>query len=215
MVSPDPERLERELFLLYRGAAAEESEIIELMRGMEAALGGLNNNCVTLTAQNGPHLEVHVDGLYLSRVPTHFLLACLQPSDEGGETQIYDGRVAADIIEAEWPELVHLEFEYSSLAHGLVARHKLVESVPSDRCTHRTLVFREKVVTNRLLSHVVDWPEDRVYRYLRTVLDRSLVYSHRWHAGDIIAVNNRFSLHGRNAFQGLRKLLRIRLECTI
>ncbi len=41
---------------------------------------------------------------------------------------------------------------------------------------------------------------------------RSMIMSHTWRAGDLLFVNNLFTLHDRLPFQGERRMLRVRYD---
>ncbi len=206
----DSTKLESDGYLYQRHEFSTQEELMTKVKEIAFFLGDASCDLAVLEAEEAPGLEVHVECLYQADLPDYFILDCINPSCLGGETQIYDGRVAATIVQEEFPELLCVSIEYTSLALGLFATHPLVVERHSSQGGYSTLLFREKVVTNRIPELPYGWDEASFYVYMKGVLKRSLMVSHEWRAGDILVVNNRFTLHGRSAFSGLRRLIRLR-----
>ncbi len=133
-----------------------------------------------------------------------FALGCIKPSVSGGETRIFDGRMAAKIID-DIPALSDVIIEYSALANPS-ARISYLLVVPEHG---RTVRYRSKVETNFVLNSG-DLSEDEMYNLVDDVIHKSLIVSHAWNSGDLLFVNNLFTLHDRLPFMGNRKMLRVR-----
>ena len=204
--------LEKNIYLLRRHLGSID-KLQDHMLKLASQLGPVISTAILESKNIRSSLPVHTEGVYLKQPLPYFLLGCIQTAREGGETTVYDGRIATQIITDTHPELTQAVIEYRSLAHGLSTEHQLIEGhTTKSGESIRTLVFRENCPTNRVVHLPPNWTEKKLYKYLRSVLERSKVLSHKWRRGDILIVDNNFSLHGRTAFRGLRKMIRIRVE---
>lgn len=134
----------------------------------------------------------------------YFALGCIKPSIKGGETRIFDGRMAAKMID-NIPELSDVMIEYSALANPSA---KIIYPLVTPK-HGRTVRYRSKVETNFVLSSG-GLHEDKMYNVVDEIIHKSLILSHKWNSGDLLFVNNLFTLHDRLPFVGNRKMLRIR-----
>jgi hypothetical protein len=155
-------------------------------------------------------LAVHTEGISNEGgIIPYFALGCIKPADSGGETRLFDGRIAAREID-NTPELSDVIIEYSALANPN-ARVSYPLVIPE---YGRTLRYRSNVETNLVLSSD-KIPENKMYKKVDEVIEKSLIVSHRWSAGELIFVNNLFTLHDRLPFQGNRIMLRVRYNDTL
>jgi len=155
-------------------------------------------------------LVLHTEGISNDGgVIPYFALGCIKPSLSGGETRLFDGRLAAEAIDST-PELTDVVIEYSALANLRArVRYPLVVS-ESDRVVR----YRSKVETNFVINPGF-LTEDQMYYKVDTVIKDCMIISHRWDAGDLLFVNNLITLHDRLPFTGNRRILRVRYNDTL
>lgn len=147
-------------------------------------------------------LALHTEGISNEDgVIPYFALGCIKPPVSGGQTRLFDGRIAANKI----PELSNVLIEYSALANPQSRiRHPLVISEYGG-----TVRYRSQVETNRVINPG-GFSEDEMYRQADEIIHDSLIVSHQWDVGDLLVVNNLITLHDRLPFVGQRKMLRVR-----
>lgn len=76
------------------------------------------------------------------------------------------------------------------------------------------LRYRAKVVTN--VMHGIDESgAEKIYNCIDEILSRCIILDHAWENGDLLFVNNEITLHDREPFIGLRKMLRVRFGDTV
>jgi|GEM_PF-2742114 len=165
----------------------------------------------TLDATNSEEiLAVHTEGISNeSGIVPYFALGCIKPADSGGETRLFDGRLAAIEID-NVTELSNVVIEYSALANPSTRVHYPLV-IPE---YGRTLRYRSNVETNLVLSSG-GFPENEMYQKVDEIVRNSLIVSHYWNAGELLFVNNLFTLHDRLPFQGNRRMLRVRYNDTL
>ena len=183
----------------------EEIIAVSAVLGTDLGLEAMSYHILE-TSGRSERLGAHVESVFLKggSVPI-FALACLQPSDFGGETRIFDGRLAAKLV-GEYIGLPDVVIEYRSVAHpDKFTRHRLV----SDYGLGPTLLYRSRAPTNRVIQ-AHGWDEDKIYAVVEAALEQSIVLVHPWQKGDLLMVNNRMTLHDRLAAEGHRRMLRFR-----
>ncbi len=188
-----------------------ESDMLTISTLVGQMLQSINMGYHTLDSTGSDEiLSVHTEGISnTSGIIPYFALGCVIPSDTGGETRLFDGRLAAQRVSAE-PELSGAIIEYSALANPTErVRYPLV--VPD---SGGTLRFRSKVVTNRVISSG-SLSEDEMYARIDQILDESLIVTHKWSIGELMFVNNIITLHDRLPFSGRRRMLRVRYNDEI
>lgn len=153
------------------------------------------------------HLAAHTEGIsYSCGIIPYFSLGCINPADVDGGTRIFDGRKAAALAEEKGVDDVVIE--YGSFAHpDQVAKYPIVVTDP---IYGRVLRYRGKVLTNKLLDQGLD--ENHFYGVMDSILEQSLLCTHIWNVGDLMFVNNKFTLHDRLPYQGRRSMLRVRYD---
>lgn len=153
------------------------------------------------------HLAAHTEGIaYESGIVPYFALGCIQPAAIGGNTRIFDGRKAAGLVTEKG--LTNVVIEYGSLAHPeQVIRHSLIVT---DSQYGQVLRYRGRVVTNKLITNGLS--EDYLYQTVDAILEESLLHSQAWQVGDLVFVNNKFTLHDRLPYKGRRSMLRVRYD---
>lgn len=74
--------------------------------------------------------------------------------------------------------------------------------------------YRSRVSTNRV---ELGTPQevDRFYLTVDAILEECLLVTHRWQGGDLMFVNNSWTLHDRLPFQGLRRMARVRFGDSV
>ncbi len=150
-------------------------------------------------------LALHTEGISNEGgIIPYFALGCIQPSSSGGETRLFDGRIAAAMIDTI-PELTDVVVEYSALANPQTkVRYPIVVSENG-----RVVRYRSKVETN-LVINSGNLSENEMYHLVDTIVHNSLILNHQWSAGDLLFVNNLVTLHERLPFVGNRRMLRVR-----
>lgn len=150
-------------------------------------------------------LAVHTEGIsHASGIVPYFALGCINSPISGGETRIFDGRKAAKMID-EVPELEGVEIEYFALANpDSRIRHPLIVSDYG-----RTVRYRSRVESNLVINSGT-FSEKEMYECVDDIILKSLLVSHTLEVGDLLFVNNLFTLHDRLPFSGNRQMLRIR-----
>lgn len=155
-------------------------------------------------------LAVHSEGISNEGgVIPYFALGCIKPADSGGETRLFDGRTAAKNISGI-EGLSSVVIEYSALANpNAKTRYPLVISEYGG-----TVRYRSKVETNLVLSSG-SFSENEMYQCVDESILKSMIVRHSWNAGDLLFVNNLFTLHDRLPFRGNRRMLRVRYNDTL
>lgn len=153
-------------------------------------------------------LPVHTEGVYAKAgVTPYFVLGCILPSAEGGQTRIYDARKAANLLREIDHTLPDVKFLYTSAAYAEEkAEHALIEKYQGTD----VLRYRSKGQHNKLIAGT--YSEDYVHETVADVLKQSLVLEHAWTVGDVLFVNNNTTLHDRTPFNGRRRMLRVRFD---
>ena len=152
-------------------------------------------------------LAAHAEGIYCpGGITPYFSLSCIQSAVSGGQTRVFDAKLAAHFVEREHAGLGAVRIRYGSQSHpGVFATHDLIED--------GALRYRGKVHTNTMLNVDKD-EEDAVYLAVNSALERSLLLAHEWRRGDILIVDNQITVHDRMPFQGSRIMLRARYRYT-
>jgi hypothetical protein len=158
-------------------------------------------------------LAVHTEGVSYSKgIIPYFALGCIIKASDGGNTRIFDGRIAAKILMEEYPELAKIVITYNSLANKKEgAAYPL--AVYND-VYGWVLRYRAKVITN-VMHGVSESDAEKIYRCVDEILARCVILDHSWKNGDLLFVNNKITLHDRKPFTGSRKMLRVRFDDTV
>lgn len=204
--------LELRGFLLHRCGSASPEELHDIVAELGRQLGPRTETGDLRSVGSEDALAVHTEGVYTQHPLRYFLLACVQPSTSGGETNLYDARLAADLILDEAPDLAATEIEYRSGSHREGAQHRLIEHRSLRTGARSVLVFREDGYTNEILSLPDGWSDADFYSFMAEILGKSLVLEHSWSTGDVLAVDNYVTLHNRAPFRGPRWMIRARIS---
>lgn len=199
-------------YLVTSARTTAASDLQEMMSHVSYSLGSDVSATELAQQDQFESLPVHTEGIYLRHPLRYFLLACVEPSETGGETTIYDGRVAASIILSEHPELAGVITEYKSSRGPDAYKRALLASREDAAGGSPVLVFREWVEANHVLELPTGWDLNSFYLYMQRVLSRSLIIAHRWQPGDVMLIDNHLTLHGRAGFTGTRRMIRMRVN---
>ncbi len=155
-------------------------------------------------------LGVHTDNPYRDPVPGLQILHCLQPDDEGGESVFVDGFAVAAELRAHAPQAfetltrVPVPFAFRDDCADLRAKRRLLELDPQGDLA--------AVHYNSRSICPVSLPPDELaafyhaYRAFALLLrDPKFALQIRLRAGDLVAFNNRRTLHGRTAFSSVAR----------
>jgi alpha-ketoglutarate-dependent taurine dioxygenase len=158
---------------------------------------------------NSP-MRIHSELIYHEDLIPYFMLGCVEKAEEGGKNFLYDAVEAARIISEEQPEFLgikmiyHAEHYDDTKAVVPLIRHKQGEDF---------LAFRQKKHDlNEVHNLPEGWSEEDFYDYIDDVLGRTVELEHTMEPGEILVVNNYKTLHVRTAFEGLRKMIRVRVD---
>lgn len=220
MTKPTDTTLDQQLnergFALIQGTFDSEALTVESLTDHLLALGHARAKTagyrVLKAASDERYLPVHNEGIFLSSgLIRYFALGCLMASTTGGQTRLFDARLAANIITNKYPEVSTVAIDYQSRNYrDQSAVHTLVESHPRYGSVLR---YRAKTPENEIVSGLPHgMKEDDLYALVDGVLDVSLALSHSWEAGDILLVNNLITLHDRRPFVGERQMVRVRYD---
>lgn len=156
-------------------------------------------------------LPVHVEGIYATNgITKMFALGCIKPSEQGGYTRIFDARKGADIIKRKYPNIKDTLIKYSTLSYpNEEATYPLVYK---DKQYGDVLRFISFVPTNEICKEIKGYSEGEFYKVVESVVRESILHHHSWDRGDLVFVNNRFTLHDRQPYTGGRKMIRIRFD---
>ncbi|MCA9356710.1 TauD/TfdA family dioxygenase [Candidatus Nomurabacteria bacterium] len=151
------------------------------------------------------HLVAHSEGISnQDGIIPYFALCCIKPAESGGETRLFDGRIAAQKV-INNSKLEGVKIEYSALAYPeLKVIYPLVVNDFDG-----VLRYRSKVITNKVICSG-EISEEEMYKLVDQILEESIIVSHNWQRGDILFVNNMITLHDRLPFIGKRVLIRVR-----
>lgn len=208
----DRAELEKRVFLSVTTRHQSPRDIRGVVSELAHQLGS-QVDLVDLISEGGKgRLAVHTETIYQDKPLRYFLLGCLRSSQTGGETTVFDARVAANLILEQAPELASVKIEYRSGSHPSHAVHGLVQNRSLRVGPQPVLVFREQAHTNKVFELPAGWTEKEFYSYMASVLAKSIATRHKWSAGDVLIVDNHVSLHGRELFCGARALIRARVH---
>ena len=207
--------VERYGFALLRGVACD-SGMVERIAGLFGFVRETNygrhfdvrsrTDPINL-AYTGLGLSVHTDNPYRDPAPTLQLLHCLRNEVDGGATLLVDGFHCATLLAERIPHAFALltrhrvPFRFESADTVLEARAALIEM--DDRGRLRTVRYNNRSV------EAFDAPSEalpgfyRAYRaFTRLLFDRAHAVRFRLAPGDLLLLDNRRVLHGREAFDG-------------
>ena len=136
-------------------------------------------------------LMPHVEGLYLKNPPSYLILFCISAAESGGETILYDGQEAAKLLGNDYYDIT-------------ITYSRGEEEATWPLISDGTLMFRFDRV-----NAVEESSFDELKEKVMSVLDKVRKIQHRWQKGDLLIIDNRRCLHGRNSYTGDRCLKRV------
>jgi alpha-ketoglutarate-dependent taurine dioxygenase len=207
----DRAELERRTFLSIASGQQSPRDIRRIVSNFASQLGS-QIDLVDLIRDDGKKpLAAHTETIYHKTPLRYFILGCVRPSNLGGETTVFDARIAADLVAKEAPELASARIEYRSGSHRAHAVHQLVQTRSLRKGPRSVLVFRQHAYTNTILELPSKWTERTFYSFMDSVLAKSVATRHAWSVGDVLIVDNHVSLHSREPFTGARAMIRARI----
>lgn len=155
-------------------------------------------------------MRIHSEIIYHPDMLHYFMLGCVEKADRGGKSLLYDAVRAADIMKEEAPELIDTTMTY----HAEHYKHtKAVVPLIRTKNEKDFLAFRQKKSNlNEVHGLPNGWSEDDFYHYVDSVLNRCVELEQVLEPGEILIVNNYRVLHVRTAYEGLRKMIRVRVD---
>lgn len=201
------------LLEVIAGPPRDEAAMFAYMLEIGSEYGSQADVLMKSGVGSSDEVPVHSETVHLpvDVMCRYVLLGCVQASAVGGETVIYDSRLAAMRLAAAAPEFANTQVEYRSPHHlGKAAVHPL--TAPQ---TVRPFPFlyrsrdRSNIVRADTLPQGAN--EDDFYAATEPAVRGAQITAHRWQEGDIVIIDNRKTLHSRNPYQGNRRLLRMRV----
>lgn len=141
----------------------------------------------------------------------YFALGCLQKAEFGGNTLVYDGRLAARDILENHAALAGVVLHYHSTVYE--GQEECYPLVLEDGTDGPVMRYRSRESTNRIVDDLPNGiSEDDFYHTVDGVVKDALVADHEWQDGEFVIVNNQFTLHSRAPYSGKRRMLRYRYD---
>lgn len=199
--------LNGEHFRLYEGIPI--NELSPLMHKIGREIGSTTFELALLGYGDDQPVRIHSESIYHSQMCTYFMLGCVKKADQGGDTLVYDAELAARLITNEQPELRSVKMVYHAEHYSDT---KAVVPLLRNFGGEDFLSFRQKFPLNEVHNLPEDMSEDEFYEYIDGVLERSIEFDKVLEPGEMILVDNYKTLHVRKAYQGLRKIIRVRVD---
>jgi alpha-ketoglutarate-dependent taurine dioxygenase len=146
-------------------------------------------------------LSPHTDGTGVPDPPQLMLLACLQPSAEGGQSCVADGARIAGVLADRYPGALRALSEPCSALFGAAGGY--LGSVFEDTGGGRVRIRLRLDELARFPAEVTS-----ILPLLRTIIDQH-TQSFRLRSGDGLLLSNTRWLHARQRFTGQRVMLRV------
>ena len=153
-------------------------------------------------------MPIHKENIYTGE-GDYFALACIEDNFSNGETRLFDAHKTALDILKEKPDFKNIKIEYRTNAYK--KNNKKIRNLIEFVDEKPILVYRSKVYTNKIINNL-GYNENDIYNYIESILEKNIIIEHKWEKGDILFVNNKFTLHDRLAYSGNRELLRVRFD---
>jgi alpha-ketoglutarate-dependent taurine dioxygenase len=181
----------------------------EYLNGIGTTLGGyVVEHCMIGYGDPQPQ-GIHCETIYDEVMCRYFLLGCIEQSEEGGESLIFDGVQAATVILTEYPELADVTITYRADKNSTTdAVSPLVYPGPDDE---RFLCYRQMYVHDEVHGLPDSMTRTDFHDLVDGVIDRCMVFDQRLNVGQAVLVDNYKTLHGRRPYKGIRKMLRVRV----
>lgn len=145
----------------------------------------------------------HVDMLYVRCIPKHLAMFCIAADRDAAPTIVYDGGIAAKMLQERYPELAELEICWkSSFRQGLHARHKLIE--------RGQLIWAPTSLIREIPETIERVTVEEVERAILSVLEDCPHEVVHWKPGRAVFSLNTIHTKGEGNPNALRLHLRIR-----
>lgn len=191
-------------------AGVEINEMSPLMHEIGRSLGRVTVEHGLIGFGDDNPMRIHSEIIYHPDMLRYFMLGCVQKATVGGESLLYDAVKAAEIIKDEKPELTNITMVFHAEHY---TRTKAVVPLLRTKDGVDFLAFRQrKANLNEIYGLPNGWSEAGFYDYIDTVLNRCVEFEKTLEPGEILIVDNYRALHVRTAFQGLRKMIRVRVD---
>ena len=153
-------------------------------------------------------VDLHSDQPFLAEPPRYQMLHCMQPADEGGDSQVADARVAAEYLRRVD------EHAYALLSSVPIRFHRVQKNFEKLHVSP-LLELRDRVLFRVRSSYFTMAPQQapfermeawyRAYqRWERLLGEPRHSYRFRLEAGDFLLYDNWRMLHARTRFRGAR-----------
>ena len=155
-------------------------------------------------------VRIHSEVIYHEDMVPYFMLGCIKQASKGGVNILYNAVEAASIMSREVLELTNTKMVYHAEHYD-----DLSVSVPliREKRNNQFLAFRQKKADlNEIHDLPHGWSDDDFYEYIDDVLSRTIEFEHLLLPGEVLLVDNYQTLHVRTAYEGLRKMIRVRVD---
>ncbi len=148
-------------------------------------------------------VPLHWDGAF-HQEPRYLIFNCLKSQGEGGETLFSNTQklfMSFSKKEKSILEDVAIEYETEKIAHyGGKIKVNIIQNIDGKE----TLRFAERVKNQlnpvRLKIHSSKIHPEFIYRFLKNkIRSHQYLYKHSWREGDLLIIDNRYTIHGRCA----------------
>ena len=159
-------------------------------------------------------VELHTDQVFIKTPPTMQMLHCIQPAEQGGDSEFADGAAVGDFMRKHHPLEFHLLTTIPITFHRKQKQFEsIVESpiIRVDPATQRVQQIRHSYFTMAPLKLPFHLTEAFYNAYvLFAQLCNSSLFCYRFSlkSGDFVVYDNYRMLHARTAFSGTRRHLR-------
>jgi|SRR3989344_167460 len=182
----------------------------DTMRDLGLSLGNSTTEHGLIGFGDPMPTKIHSELIYHKNLVPYFMLGCVQAAIEGGSTVIYDAVKAAQIVSDEEPALLGVTMVYHAEHYEDT---KAVVPLIRKKRGEEFLAFRQKKFElNEVRNLPEHWNEEDFYTYVDTVMSRSKEFDRVLAPGEVILVDNYKTLHERTAYDGIRKIIRVRVD---
>lgn len=155
-------------------------------------------------------MRIHSEIIYHNDMLPYFMLGCVKKADKGGANILYDAEKASDIIKSEAPELATVNMVFHAEHYEDM---QAIVPLLRTRNGRDFLAFRQKKADLNEIDNLPEgWDEAMFYEYIDSVLHSCVEFERVLEPGEILIVNNYGALHVRTAYEGLRKMVRVRVD---
>ena len=182
-------------------------------------ISNIKENGELIGALPDGEMMFHSDQCYVERPTAVSMLYAMEVPSKGGNTVFANMYAAYDALPADLKHCLEGKTAVNVYDYDNAATQRAAVSASAPRWAHPIVRIhpatgRKALYVNRLMTEsIVGMPRDESERILAQLFDHSenpaWIYEHFWKPGDLIAWDNRCSLHARTDFDASeRRLMR-------